>query len=65
VFLLGVLTRRANQNGVMLGMLCGFVTELYIWLYTRIPWTWYVVIGTAVTFTVGYVASLTVKKIKA
>lgn len=65
VFLLGVLTRRANQNGAMLGMLCGFVTELYIWLYTRVPWTWYVAIGTAVTFTVGCVASLTVKKIRA
>ena len=58
VFLLGVLTRRANQRGAMLGMLCGFVTELYIWLGTRVPWTWYVMIGTAVTFVVGYAASL-------
>src|SRR5438309_8858799 len=31
VFLLGVLTRRANQNGSIVGMLCGFVTELYVW----------------------------------
>jgi SSS family solute:Na+ symporter len=58
VFLLGVLTRRANQNGVMIGMLCGFVCELYIWLGTRVPWTWYVAIGTVLTFTVGYVASI-------
>jgi SSS family solute:Na+ symporter len=57
VFLLGVLTRRANQNGAMVGMLCGFVTELYLWTETRVPWTWYVVIGTAVTFGVGYAAS--------
>src|SRR2546430_15691125 len=40
VFLLGVLTRRANQNGAMVGMLCGFLIELYIWLGTRVPWTW-------------------------
>src|SRR5204862_857052 len=46
VFLLGVLTRRANQSGTMLGMLCGFSVELYIWLWTRVPWTWYVMIGT-------------------
>jgi solute:Na+ symporter, SSS family len=58
VFLLGVLTRRAHQNGAMLGMLCGFATELYLWLWTPVAWTWYVAIGTAVTFLVGYVASI-------
>jgi SSS family solute:Na+ symporter len=58
VFLLGVLTRRANQAGAMLGMLCGFAVEMYIWLGTRVPWTWYVAIGTIVTFGVGYLASL-------
>jgi Na+/proline symporter len=58
VFLLGVLTRRATQNGAMIGMLCGFVVELYIWLGTRVPWTWYVLIGTVVTFAVGYLVSL-------
>ena len=58
VFLLGVLTRRASQNGAMIGMLCGFATELYLWLGTRVPWTWYVAIGTVVTFLVGYAASL-------
>src|SRR5438309_3291849 len=57
VFLLGVLTRRANQSGTMLGMLCGFSVELYIWLWTRVPWTWYVMIGTVVTFAVGYATS--------
>ncbi|HXW90661.1 MAG TPA: sodium:solute symporter [Terriglobales bacterium] len=57
VFLLGVLTRRANQRGAMLGMVCGFGVELYIWLATRVPWTWYVLIGTVVTFSVGYASS--------
>ncbi|HTW58384.1 MAG TPA: sodium:solute symporter [Terriglobales bacterium] len=56
-FLLGVLTRSANQRGAMVGMLCGFATELYLWLGTGIPWTWWVMIGTAVTFGVGYLAS--------
>ena len=57
VFLLGVLTRRANQRGAMVGMLCGFGVELYLWLGTRMPWTWWVMIGTALTFGVGLMAS--------
>ncbi len=31
VFLLGVLTRTANERGTMLGMFCGFVFNLYLW----------------------------------
>ena len=58
VFLLGVLTRRANQTGAIVGMIFGFVTEVYLWLRTPVPWTWYVAIGTVVTFGVGYAASL-------
>jgi len=58
VFLLGVLTKRANQNGALVGMLCGFGVELYLWLGTRVPWTWWVAIGTTATFAVGYILSL-------
>ncbi len=57
VFLLGVLTRRANQVGAMVGMVFGFGVELYLWGWTRVPWTWWVMIGTTVTFGVGYAAS--------
>jgi solute:Na+ symporter, SSS family len=60
VFLLGVLTKRANQRGAMVGMLFGFSVELYLW-GTRVPWTWWVMIGTVVTFAVGYAASLLVR----
>src|SRR3984885_3723782 len=56
VFLLGVLTRKANQLGAIAGMLFGFVTELYLWR-THVPWTWWVMIGTIVTFAIGYGAS--------
>jgi solute:Na+ symporter, SSS family len=58
VFLLGVLTRRASERGSMIGMLFGFGVELYLWLGTKVPWTWYVPIGTLVTFAIGYGASL-------
>ncbi|HZQ19238.1 MAG TPA: sodium:solute symporter [Terriglobales bacterium] len=58
-FLLGVLTRKAGQNGAMLGMVCGFAAEVYLWKFSAVPWTWWVAIGTTITFTVGYTASLT------
>lgn len=57
VFLLGVLTRRANQRGAMVGMLFGFGVEIYLWLGSRVPWTWWVMIGTCVTFAVGWAMS--------
>jgi len=57
-FLLGTLTRRANQSGAMAGMLVGFGIELYLWLGTRVPWTWWVMIGTCVTVAVGWTFSV-------
>ena len=57
-FLLGTLTRRANQLGTMVGMICGFGIELYLWLGTSVPWTWWVLIGTSVTFLVGWMCSV-------
>src|SRR5437660_5331209 len=57
VFLLGVLTRRANQPGALVGMLFGFGIELYLCRCTHVPYTWWVTIGTCVTFFVGWTAS--------
>jgi SSS family transporter len=58
VFLLGVLTKRVGQSSAMVGMLFGFCTELYLWLATKVPWTWYVATGTVVTFGIGFAASV-------
>jgi len=57
-FLLGTLTRRAHQLGAMIGMLCGFAVELYLWRRTSVPWTWWVMVGTTVTFGVGWTMSI-------
>jgi len=57
VFLLGVLTHRASEKGAMVGMLCGFILNLYLWQCTRVPFTWYVALGSIVTFIIGYLAS--------
>jgi len=58
VFLLGVLTKRAHQRGAIVGMICGLAMELYLWLGSRVAWTWWVLVGTSVTFAMGYAASL-------
>ncbi len=78
VFLLGALTRSANERGSMIGMAVGFSANVYIWkgsvmlgwlqqatgmhfamlaLWRPIPFTWYVLIGSVVTFVVGYSSS--------
>ena len=57
VFLLGLLTKKANQRGAMVGMTVGFASNLYMWLWTKVPFTWYVAIGACITFLVGYAAS--------
>jgi Na+/proline symporter len=58
VFLLGVLTKRANEKGSIIGMTVGLLSMLAVWGYSSIAFTWYVLIGTAITFSVGYTASL-------
>jgi SSS family solute:Na+ symporter len=57
VFLLGVLTKRANQRGALVGMLAGLAMELYLWQWSLVAFTWWVAIGTCVTFIVGYAVS--------
>ena len=62
VFLLGVLTRSANQSGATLGMLFGLALNFYLWRFTAIPFTWWVVFGSIGTFLVGYTASLLMRR---
>lgn len=57
VFLLGLLTRRTGENAAITGMAAGLAVMLYVKLGTNIAWTWYVLIGTSITFLTGYVAS--------
>jgi solute:Na+ symporter, SSS family len=60
VFLLGVLTRRPGEWSAIAGMSAGFVATLA--LRTRVAYTWYVLIGSAATFLVGYAASLVLRE---
>lgn len=58
VFLLGLLTRRVGEIAAMCGMVAGLALMLYVRFATPIAFTWYVLIGTAMTFITGILASL-------
>jgi SSS family solute:Na+ symporter len=60
VFLLGVLTKRPGEWAAIIGMSAGFAATLLFRSY--VAYTWYVVIGSIVTFAVGYGASLIVRE---
>jgi solute:Na+ symporter, SSS family len=57
VFLLGILTKRPREGAAIAGVVAGLTTIAYVRFFTPIAWTWYVLIGTTVTFTVGVAAS--------
>jgi len=57
-FLLGVLTRRARQTGVITGMAVSLICMIMIKLFTPIAWTWYVLIGTGLCVAIAYPVSL-------
>jgi Na+/proline symporter len=58
IFLLGVLTKRANGRGALAGALVALLVMVFVVAYTPLAWTWYVALGTVVTFTVGWAVSL-------
>ncbi len=62
VFLLGVLTRRVGENAAIAGMLTGLAAMVTVKVATSVAWTWYVLIGTTVTFLAGLAASLVQRK---
>jgi Na+/proline symporter len=57
LFLLGTFDGRANSRGSLVGMFAGLTTVLLVFRFTKIAFTWYVLIGSCVTFAVGVVVS--------
>jgi SSS family transporter len=57
LFLLGRLAPRATSAGATAGMAVGLGVMLYVFFETRLAWTWYVLLGTVVTFAVGSAVS--------
>jgi solute:Na+ symporter, SSS family len=57
VFLLGIWNSRANSTGAIAGMLIGLATMVAVNRFTTLAWTWYVLVGTVVTFASGSIVS--------
>jgi SSS family solute:Na+ symporter len=59
VFLMGMLTRRVNGQGALLGLMVGFTCNLWLWRYApNISWLWWNVIGFFIAYAAGYLMSL-------
>ena len=57
-FALAILTKRANGQGAISGIILGLLVNGILWLYAPgISWLWWNVIGFFVTFIVGYLVS--------
>jgi SSS family solute:Na+ symporter len=62
LFLLGTLDRGANARGALIGMFAGLAAILCVFRFTSVAFTWYVMIGTSVTFAVGSMISRVTKR---
>jgi Na+/proline symporter len=58
IFFLGVATTTATTRGVITGMAVSLGVMLMVRVNTSLAWTWYVLLGSVICVTVGYVASL-------
>jgi Na+/proline symporter len=57
LFLLGTIDRRANATGASVGMFAGLGVILWVFKFTTVAFSWYVMIGSLVTFFVGAAVS--------
>jgi SSS family transporter len=57
VFLLGTWNRRANETGALVGFVVGLAFMIGVKAFTPLAWTWYVLVGTIITYFVGSLAS--------
>ncbi len=62
LFFLGTLTRRVRQTGALIGVISGIAVMIYVWGWLQISWQWYTLIGSSLTFLVGYMASFAVDR---
>jgi SSS family solute:Na+ symporter len=56
VFLVGTFLRRVSEPPALVGMIASIVVMLYVRFYTPLAWTWYVLLGSGVTFVVAWLA---------
>ncbi|MEW6128198.1 MAG: sodium:solute symporter [Acidobacteriota bacterium] len=64
LFFLGSLTKSVGKRGALVGVITGILFMAFVWLQLKVSWQWYVLIGSTVTFVVGYLASLALDREK-
>ncbi|MEC3878989.1 sodium:solute symporter [Parapedobacter sp. 10938] len=64
VFLLGLLVRRANSFGAVVGIACSILAQLYVSLFTSMHFMLYSATGVISCFFVGWIASVVYQEIK-
>ncbi len=57
IFLLGMLSRRANTFGVIAGAVVGALATIFVTYVLKIHWLWYFVVGSMGTMAAGYILS--------
>ncbi|HKG47644.1 MAG TPA: hypothetical protein VKB02_12995, partial [Pyrinomonadaceae bacterium] len=57
VFLVGTFLRRVSQPPALIGMVVSIGVMLYVFFATKIAWTWYVFLGSLITFVAAWAAS--------
>ena len=56
-FLLGVIFKKPRQTDAIIGFTAGLLVLIYVFLFTSIAWTWYTMIGSMATISVGLLSS--------
>ena len=59
IFLVGTFLRRVSEPPALIGMLVSLAVMLYVRFMTPLAWTWYVLLGSTITFVVAYAVSFT------
>jgi solute:Na+ symporter, SSS family len=62
VFLLGILTKRANSPGVLIGIACSIAVQILVAIHEPVHLIAYAATGVVSCFVAGYIASLFFKK---
>jgi solute:Na+ symporter, SSS family len=58
VFLLGMWNKRATETGALTGFVVALISMIFVHRETPLAFTWYVLVGTVITFAVGSLVSL-------
>ena len=63
-FLLGLFFKKTRQSNAMVGFICGILAMVFVIYYTKVAYTWYVVIGVIVTILAANISMIFNRKEK-